>query len=336
MKSIYQFTLDQINGEYPFTLMDIGAMGGIAKKWNPLSGFIKIIAFEPDDREFQKLKNSDYTTYLNYILYNKSQDLNFYVTKGHGKSSIYEPNLDVVSQFKDVDRFFIENEETISCDKVKTLDSFFENNSISDIDFIKLDTQGTELNILKGGQKRALSKAFGAQIEVEFIEIYKDQPTFKDVDEFMQKNGFQLIDLRRQYWNRKDYYDYAGKGQLVFGDALYFKNIESLYQELNKLEDKSYVISKIYKAMLVCIIYGMFDYAVSVAKTGFDQGYISQSEYEKVLSVIVANSKKSLISEIFNKSNLYRIVNQINRIFRPKSYLGWSYSDDSIGNVRDL
>ena len=176
---------------------------------------------------------------------------------------------------------------------------------------------------------------FGAQIEVEFIEIYENQPTFSKVDEFMQKNGFQLIDLRRQYWKRKDYFDYTGKGQLIFGDALYFKKIECLYQELNKLEDKSYVNSKIYKAMLVCIIYRMFDYAVSIAKTGLDQGYLSQSEYENVMSVVVANSKKSLISTIFKKSNFYPIINQINRRIKPTSIIRWSNSDDSIGNVRD-
>ncbi|MCK5606970.1 FkbM family methyltransferase, partial [Candidatus Pacearchaeota archaeon] len=201
MKSIYQFLLNKIKNDYSFTLIDVGAMGGIAKKWDDLSGFIKIIGFEPDDREFSKLKNSDNLMYFNYILYDKSQDLNFFIAKGHGKSSIYKPNLDIISQFEDADRYNTEYEETLSSEKVKTLDSVINDNSILDIDFIKLDTQGTELNILAGGENCVLPKLFGAQIEVEFIEIYKDQPTFKDVDEFMQKNGFQLIDLRRQYWN---------------------------------------------------------------------------------------------------------------------------------------
>ncbi len=336
MEPTYRFILDRIKSEYTFTIVDIGAMGGIAKKWNSLSGFVKIIAFEPDEREFNKLKSGGNVTYFNCALYDKSQDLRFYITKSRGKSSIYEPNITLLSQFEDVERYYIEKKETIPSEKVRTLDSIIEDNSITDVDFLKLDTQGSELNILKGGEKLTIPKVFGIQIEVEFIEMYKNQPLFWNVDEFMQRSGYQLVDLRRQYWKRKEYYDYVGKGQLVFGDALYLKRTDFLFQELHALHDKSYSTSKIYKIILACLIYRLFDYAVSVAKIGFELGYLSKSEYENILSEIVTRSNKGVIPNFLGKAMLYSITNLIGRKLKPKSYLGWADSDENIGNINDV
>lgn len=221
MKPIFKLIVDKIKKDYIFTLADVGAMGGYSKKWDFMANAMNVLAFEPDEREFNKLKNSDNVTYFNCALYNKSQELKFYITKGHGISSIYKPNLSLLAQFENIERFHIEKVETLPPAKVNALDSIVKDNAIKEIDFIKLDTQGSELQILEGCLNIVIPKAFGMQIEVEFIEIYKNQPLFRDVDEFMYRCGFQLVDIRRQYWKRKDYYDYEGKGQLIFGDALW-------------------------------------------------------------------------------------------------------------------
>lgn len=336
MEPAYRFILERIGKEHAFTVVDIGAMGGVARKWNSLSDSVKIIAFEPDEREFSKLKNTENIAYSNYTLYDKSQDLKFYITKSRGKSSIYEPNMAVLSQFEDAERYQIEREESIPSEKVRTLDSVIEGSSIRDVDFLKLDTQGSELDILNGCRKFVLPRAFGIQIEVEFIEIYKNQPLFWNIDEFMQRNGYQLFDLRRQYWKRKEYYDYVGKGQLVFGDALYFKRIDFLFQELNSVQDRYYSISKIYKVILGCLVYGLFDYAVSVAKKSSELGYLPRSDYESVLSKIVKASNKGFFPNFLGRRTLYHIINLIGRKLKPKSYLGWSDSDEEIGNIKDV
>jgi FkbM family methyltransferase len=326
MEPIFQILLGKIKNEYPFTLVDIGAMGGVGKKWDFISDFIKIIAFEPDEREFNKLKNNDNVIYFNYAIYNTSKDIKFYNTKGRGKSSTFKPNINFLSQFENVERFHVEKEEIIPSEKVKTLDSIIEENLIIDVDFIKLDTQGSELKILEGCQKYVIPRVFGIQIEVEFIEIYQNQPLFRNVDEFMHRNGFHLIDLRRHYWKRKDYYDYSGKGQLVFGDALYFKRTDVLFRELHELQDKSYATSKIYKIVLVCLKFRMFDYAVSVVKIGLELDYLSQSDYKNFMSMMHSYSKRRIIP------NLRDMVIVIKKKIRP----GWSDCDMEIGNIKDV
>jgi len=70
-----------------------------------------------------------------------------------------------------------------------------------DLDFIKLDTQGSELDILKGSDKILRSPLIGLEIEMEFISLYKDQPLFGDVVNFLGSKNFQFIDfIHLQRW----------------------------------------------------------------------------------------------------------------------------------------
>jgi FkbM family methyltransferase len=61
-------------------------------------------------------------------------------------------------------------------------------------DFIKLDTQGYEIEILKGGSKSLLSAEL-ILMEVSFLEIYKGAPLFHDVISQMSEWGFQVYDI---------------------------------------------------------------------------------------------------------------------------------------------
>lgn len=61
-------------------------------------------------------------------------------------------------------------------------------------DFIKIDTQGYELEILKGGE-RTLSEAKAVLLEVSFIDIYINCPLAADVLNFMNERGFVVYDI---------------------------------------------------------------------------------------------------------------------------------------------
>jgi hypothetical protein len=58
-------------------------------------------------------------------------------------------------------------------------------------DMIKLDVQGCELEVLKGGE-RCLNSAKAVLMEMSFIELYRGQPLFDDVVAFMADHGFRL------------------------------------------------------------------------------------------------------------------------------------------------
>ena len=91
---------------------------------------------------------------------------------------------------------------------VVTIDEFARNNNLSKIDFMWLDIQGYELNVLKASPN--ILKTVKAIItEVEFVEAYQGQYLYKDVKEWLEGEGFTLVATNTSYqW---------------FGDALFIR-----------------------------------------------------------------------------------------------------------------
>lgn len=99
--------------------------------------------------------------------------------------------------------------------KVQTIDNYCEKAGINQIDILKIDTQGSELNILKGAEKMLQSKAIDVIFtEVYFKEQYVDQPTMYEIALFLKKYGYELYDLYEIYYNEK---------QMLWGDAIFIK-----------------------------------------------------------------------------------------------------------------
>ena len=71
-----------------------------------------------------------------------------------------------------------------------SLDHFLDMNKIKNIDFIKIDIQGAELDVFKGGTE-ALKNVVSIVSEVEFIPHYVGQPLFGDVCSFL--SGHDLM-----------------------------------------------------------------------------------------------------------------------------------------------
>jgi len=91
----------------------------------------------------------------------------------------------------------IEHFDTNAMTETRTLiklDTIVANSLFEKPDFIKIDTQGYELEILKGGEK-TLSAAEFVLLEVSFLDIYKDSPLAGDVLNFMQSRGFVVYDI---------------------------------------------------------------------------------------------------------------------------------------------
>ncbi len=75
-----------------------------------------------------------------------------------------------------------------------SLDHLLEDSNFTQPDFIKIDTQGYELEILKGGEK-TLAHAEFVLLEVSFLDIYINCPLVTDTLIFMKERGFALYDI---------------------------------------------------------------------------------------------------------------------------------------------
>jgi FkbM family methyltransferase len=77
--------------------------------------------------------------------------------------------------------------------KLQPLDSVTEKRLFKP-DFIKIDTQGFELEILKGGDN-TLANAQFVLLEVSFLDIYVNCPLAADVISYMNNKGFVIYDI---------------------------------------------------------------------------------------------------------------------------------------------
>ena len=98
----------------------------------------------------------------------------------------------------------VQNDTEISEYKRKTtaLDKLSEDNKWPFPDFLKLDVQGFELEVLKGGIK-ALRAAEFCLLEVTLLDLGGGTPLLVEVVNYMQHHGFQAYDIsqfiRRPY-----------------------------------------------------------------------------------------------------------------------------------------
>lgn len=76
--------------------------------------------------------------------------------------------------------------------ETKRLDDYVKSKNVDCIDFAHIDVQGAELMVLEGAGS-FLKNIKLIWMEVEAVELYKNQPLKNDVERFMQKNNFVNI-----------------------------------------------------------------------------------------------------------------------------------------------
>lgn len=236
-----------------FNLLDIGASGGVEKKWKVFQQKIKIVSYEPDILEFEKLiinDNLGNNIYINEALGSNIEKSKLFITKKQQLSSVLRPDPLIINKYVNSERFDIVNEIDIN---LTTLDNSLRIAKVEAIDFIKIDTQGSELSILKGAIQ-ILPTVIGIEIEVELNPIYKDQPIFSEVDIFIRNLGFELMELEPAYYLRKENNKkYPSSGQIMFANAIYFPNDETVNKKMNAAYLK--------KLIFISLVYRKYDYA---------------------------------------------------------------------------
>jgi len=216
-------------------ILDVGAMlEGRAHYASLLEkGLAEVTGFEPNPAELARLHQEGPTncTWLPYFL-GDGGEATFHLTRYPGCSSLYAPNPDVIDLFQSIGtappegNFCVVNTETV---QTKRLDDVEE---CPPIDFVKLDVQGSELDILRHGVE-TLSNVSVIQSEVEFVPVYKDQPLFGDIQVFLRDQGFHLhkfIDVAGRCFrpSRMGQNPYAAMSQVLWADAIFVRDFTQL------------------------------------------------------------------------------------------------------------
>jgi len=176
---------------------DFGASGGLYAPFLNHKALAKYILIEPSGKQFQHLRvdESIDAICLNIAAGITTENKDLYDPE-LGGASLYKRNDSIVSKYVQESLFEgHESEETIS---VKSVAEIFSEACIYNLDAVKIDTQGSELDILKGLQDAMLLEhVLLAQVELPSIpSSYIGQPPLSACLKFLEEQGFVLLNLR--------------------------------------------------------------------------------------------------------------------------------------------
>jgi FkbM family methyltransferase len=207
-------------------IVDIGAALSERPSYQGIvnAGRGRIIGFEPDAAECRRLNErygSPHQFFPHFV--GDGNPGVFHETNWNLTGSLLEPNRALARSFANLDELLQPKaQHAVSTSRLDDIPG------IDDVDFIKIDIQGAELMVFRNAP-RIMAQTLMIQTEVEFVEIYKGQPLFADVDTFLRQSGYQFhtflgFGMRAFKPLTKSADPNAGFNQLLWSDAIYLRD----------------------------------------------------------------------------------------------------------------
>jgi FkbM family methyltransferase len=215
-------------------ILDIGAMPEGAPRYQRLLdlGQATVTSFEPQEEQRQALLASKKGKgrVLPHILGDGRPGV-FHITRYPGCTSLLEPDPAVIDLFCHIDatepdgNFTVIRQEPVETVRLDDIDV------CPQADYVKIDIQGSELTVLENGLNK-ISQALVIETEAEFLPVYKNQPLFCDLQNFLRSQGFmfhKFIDIAGRTF-RPMRLPQAGLAlsQALWSDAVFVRDFTSL------------------------------------------------------------------------------------------------------------
>lgn len=194
------------------TILDIGAASGDTAVWfSEVFPTHQIQAFEPVLTSFEKAQKKAEKR-KNILVHHLA------LTNENGETTIHVSDDTFSSSIIPINEKEVSAKDPALAAKVKTrysqqvkMQPLDEIPNIGEVLLMKIDTQGTELAVLKGAEQ-TLKRTRLILIEMNNHELYQGSAQYHQVDEFLRLHHFKLRDI---------YVTYRPKGEMSEYDALY-------------------------------------------------------------------------------------------------------------------
>ena len=180
---------------YPI-LVDVGASGAPPPIWAPLARHAIYVGFDPDARDMHpELAQRYCRAHIvdRAVAADPMQDqVTFYLTAFPACSSTLPPDVDALADYLFAPYFAVEDRVNAPA---TTLDVALQQLALPGVDWLKLDTQGTDLRLFESLAPSTRQRVLAVDVEPGLIDAYQGEDLFVAAHRALTQEGFWLSDL---------------------------------------------------------------------------------------------------------------------------------------------
>lgn len=173
-------------------VVDVGANIGTftLNAWKKTGKQGKVIAIEPENRNYERLCTNIRINKCNNVF-----PLNMAVSNFNGTADFHIKNVSLQHTLLSETTLSFPT-HTIATTKVtvRTLAHVFQHLNISQIDFLKIDAEGSELEVLKGAEPLLKKR----QIQKVSVAAYHSKTQAQEITNYLKKNGYNTHLFRNE------------------------------------------------------------------------------------------------------------------------------------------
>jgi len=230
----------------PFVLADIGVSGGLAIHWREFEPDLCAFGFDPLVRECERLNRAErnpkvryFDRYIGWDGYRALFPDSMERDAVQGWTNQPFPRTSAArlqhAQAAPVDQYYNSGDpKLVYTSQRVSLDAFFKEHSSARVDFLKIDTDGHDYEVLCGArQVLEEHQVLGLLVETQFHGVsHPHSNLFSNIDRLLREHGFSLFDLEAYRYTRgvlPGHFVYrlpaqTREGQILAGDALYLRD----------------------------------------------------------------------------------------------------------------
>ncbi|HEY7187259.1 MAG TPA: FkbM family methyltransferase [Vicinamibacterales bacterium] len=239
-------------GDTPFFLIDVGCSGGIEKRWDVFGDRLRAVGFDPLISEVDRLNSVNTRPSVLYeAAFVGCADYDARFPRDMRKDptsprTLFDRTSAAAAQSRQqmsyIQEVFNSSAPLVLSTRRVVLDEYLPPGEREQVDFIKVDTDGHDIEVVLGATGiMDAGGLLGLHVEAQFQGPHHELAnTFSNIDRVMRSHGFSLFDLSTNRYSRAELpatfvYDIAAQtvsGQLMWGDALYFRDLAApLYEK---------------------------------------------------------------------------------------------------------
>jgi FkbM family methyltransferase len=244
-------------------VVDVGASAGAPHAWMPFARHAVYVGFDPDLREMRETNGGDF---LRAFVFNEAVagegsgprpgPTRFFLTRAPQCSSTLRFDPAVVGNYLNAGRFEIEREVEVT---TTTLRGAMDRLGLTAVDWLNVDTQGTDLRVIRSLGDAALGRLLAVDAEPGLRGAYVGEDLFGDVHRYLLGRGFWLASaavkgyprIRERTLAALEARDPAVTQEFVVGavpyspgwvECRYLRTIESLAAAGDRFDRREYLL----------------------------------------------------------------------------------------------